>query len=243
MKLKELDLLIGLIIGDGYIGKTSTSYILEVGHGESQKDYCEWKMQQLNKLNIFDTPLHIYSRIVNKKYLQYGFRKSSKKLQELYSLFIRDGKKSIKDVLPFLKSNKSVAIWFMDDGGMEPNRKKHIDGTIKINRPNMKLCTHSFSYEDNVLIQHFFKKKYQIDCSIRKEIKRNRPGCPEYYFLRFNADNTEKVYRKILKEYIHCCSSMEKKFKYLIFNYENPNNSNLVVTNNYNNKSTAQVGG
>lgn len=243
MKNKELDLLIGIIIGDGYIGKTPWSYNLQVGHGASQKDYCEWKMNLINQMGIFNTPLHLYSKIVDKKYLQYGFTKSSKILEELYLLFRENGSKSIKNVLKYIKSNRSVAIWFMDDGGMEPSRNKHKDGTIKYNRPNMKLCTHSFSYEENELIQQFFKRKYQIDCSIRKEVKRNKPGMPEYYFLRFNADNTEKVYKKILKEYIHCCKSMENKFKYLLMAYENPNIISNIATNDSSNKSTAQVSG
>ena len=223
MKLKELDLLIGIIIGDGYIGKIPWTYQMIVGHGASQKDYCEWKMNLINEMGIFDTTLHMYTKDIMGKYIQYGFQKSSKKLEQLYLLFIEDGHKVIKNVLKYLKSNRSVAIWFMDDGSMEPSKRKQNDGTVKYYRPNMKLCTHSFSYEENVLIQKFFKNKYQIDCSIRKEIKRNRPGCPEYYFLRFNADNTEKVYRKILKEYIHCCKSMEYKFRHLLNYYENSN--------------------
>lgn len=243
MKLKELDLIVGIIVGDGYIGKTPWSFTLQVGHGANQKDYCEWKMNLINKSKIFDSPLEMHSRIVAGKYLQYQFRKTSKSLEEIYNLFIDNKKKTIKNVLKYIKSNRSVAIWFMDDGGMEPTRKKQKDGTIKYGRPNMKLCTHSFSYEDNLLIQKFFKKKYQIDCSIRQEVKRNRPNQPVYYFLRFDSDNTEKVYKKILKEYIHCCHSMEEKFKYLLYAYESdsPNISNLAINNS--NKSTAQVSG
>lgn len=221
MKLKELDLLVGIIIGDGYIGKVPWSYQITVGHGASQKDYCEWKMNLVNEMKIFDTELHMYTKKIKDKYMQYGFSKTSKKLEKLYTLFIEDGHKVVKNVLKYLKSNRSVAIWFMDDGSMESARKKQKDGTIKYYRPNMKLCTHCFTYEENILIQKFFKEKYQIDCSIRKEVKRNRPGCPEYYYLRFDANNTEKVYKKILKEYIHCCQSMECKFRYLLKCYEN----------------------
>ena len=219
-KNKEIDLLIGLIIGDGSIYKSNNSYTLAIGHGQSQKDYCEWKMNLINEAKIFDTEIKMHTKLIKNKYIQYRVQKTSKKLSYIYNLFTVDGKKSVKNVLKLMKSNRSVSMWFMDDGSVEPSRKKLKDGTIKYYRPNLRLCTHCFSYEENEIIKKWFFNKYKIHCNIRKEVKKNRPNKPEYFFLRFDAENTELVYRKILKEYIHICPSMEKKFKHIINFYE-----------------------
>lgn len=223
LKEKELDLLIGLIIGDGSIYKSQNSYCFEMGHGKSQKDYCEWKMNILNESKIFKTKVHMKTRLINNKYIRYNVRKTSIQLKELYDLFVINNKKTIYNILKLLKSNRSVAMWFMDDCCVEPSRRKLKNGTIRYYRPNLKLCTHCFSYEEHLIIKKWFKSKYLVDCEIRKEIKKNREGHPEYYFLRFDADNTEKIYNKVLKEYIHCCPSMEYKFRYIINIFEKSN--------------------
>ena len=41
---KENDLLYSIVLGDGCISKLNNVYSIYVGHGEKQKDYCEWKM-------------------------------------------------------------------------------------------------------------------------------------------------------------------------------------------------------
>ena len=221
MKEKDIDLLVGLIIGDGCITQVANSYQLHVGHGQSQADYCQWKLKLLNDSNIFSKKIKYHTKLINNKYIQCYFGKASKKMSFLFDLFRPNGeKKTIKNVLSYLKSNRSVAIWFMDDGGIEPCRRRLANGEMKYYNPNLKLCTHSFSYEDQLLIRDFFKRKYQIDCNIRIEKKKRNGIIKQYYFLRFNSENTEKVYRKILKEYIHCCKSMEYKFKHLLCAFE-----------------------
>ncbi len=223
LKNKEKELIISIIIGDGNVSKIGDKrYRLFVGHGENQKDYCEWKMNLLNNSNIFDNHILLHTKIAgkDKAYLQYFFSKENIVIKYFYDLFIVEHKKTIKNVLKYMKTPISTAIWFMDDGGVEPSRKKQANGTIKYYRPNLKLCTHSFSYEDNVLIQKWFKAKYNIECSIREEKKKRNNVVYVYYFLRFNADNTEKLYKEVLHDYVCCCESMKNKFKHLIQAYK-----------------------
>ena len=166
-----------MIIGDGNISKIGEKrYRLFVGHGEKQKDYCEWKMNLLNNACLFDNKLKMHTKLAgkDKNYIQYFFSKYNIVMKYFYDLFIEQKAKTIKNVLKYMKSPMSAEIWFMDDGSVEPSRKKQKDGTIKYYRPNMKLCTHSFSYEDNVRIQRWFKDKYDIECNIRQEKKKKR---------------------------------------------------------------------
>ena len=106
----------------------------------------------------------------------------------------------------------------MDDGSIFKRKKKTKDGVVYYLKPSCKLCTHSFSREDCERILDWLKRKYKINGYITVERKRNRIGCPEYYVLTFNCENTEKIY-KIIKPFIEC-NSMKKKFEYLIAYYE-----------------------
>jgi hypothetical protein len=57
LNLNQKQLLIGLLIGDGTI---SSNYVFKLSHGENQKEYLEWKIQLLNKLNIKNNGLKTY---------------------------------------------------------------------------------------------------------------------------------------------------------------------------------------
>lgn len=217
----QKDLLVSLVIGDGGIYKQGhfDSYKITVGHGEAQKDYCKWKMALLNESGIFDSEITLHTRNVRhpngKEYIQYRFVKCGFCLKYIFELFIVDGKKSVQNILPLLKTKQAVAIWFMDDGGVEQGRWKDKDGNLHLTRPNLKLCTNSFPYDEQLLIQKWFKQRWNINCTIREERKTNTT-----YFLRFPADDAEKLYKEILKPYVRCCDSMKHKFRYLIEKFE-----------------------
>ena len=65
-KLKEKDLLMGLVLGDGsiYKDKRYNSYELYIGHGEKQKDYLEWKLNILNNSGVFENKIKEKSKII-----------------------------------------------------------------------------------------------------------------------------------------------------------------------------------
>lgn len=222
---KDKDLLASLIIGDGYLQKGKTSYYLKIFHGQSQKDYCEWKLSLLNKANIFGKEIKMKTKLIclgNKNFIEYGFEKGSILLKEIYNETIIDRKKSARGLLKMMKSKQSLAIWFMDDGSVEYSRYKDKNGNFHYCRPNIKLCTHNFTYEEHLFIQKWFKDKYGVFCKIKVEHKKNKDGTlkPELYYLRFCADDFEKLYKEILLQYIHCCPSMEYKFRYAIQAFE-----------------------
>lgn len=217
----QKDLLISILIGDGGIYKQGrfASYKIAVGHGEAQKDYCQWKMNLLNESGIFDSNLTLHTRKIRhpngKEYIQYCFTKCNFCLKYIFDRIIIEGKKSIRNVLSMLKTKRAIAIWFMDDGGVEQGRWKDKDGNIHSTRPNLKLCTNSFPYDEQLLIQKWFKQHYNINCKIREEHKTHTT-----YFLWFPVDDAEKLYKEILRDYIFCCESMKHKFRYFIEKYE-----------------------
>jgi len=212
---KEKDLLIGLIIGDGCLHKNKKGYFsLSIRHGGIQKDYLEHKTALLNSFKIFNNTLKVKERetkLNDKVFMQYEIQKTDKKLEEIYRIM----QSGIKETLKNIKSDRSVALWFMDDGCVLKNPRKLSNGTYHLCRPSIKLCTHCFSYEENVIIAEWFYKKYLIKPSVCTEKKKDKT----YYFLKFGVDITEKVY-KIIKPYIVCCNSMEQKFSRLTEYYK-----------------------
>ena len=51
------NLLIAMLLGDGTI---SNNYVYKLAHAESQKDYLEWKIKQLNDAGIRNNGLKSY---------------------------------------------------------------------------------------------------------------------------------------------------------------------------------------
>ena len=215
---KEKDLLSSIILGDGniYKSKDYNSYTISCGHGANQKDYVEYKLLLLKQFlpkyfkNVFIEEKEILYN--NKKFLQYRFRKSSKDFEELYEEY-----SDIKMFLSNIKSDRSVSIWFMDDGCVIKSWRRLNNGEKSYSRPSLKLCTHCFSLEENEIICEWFYKKYKIKPHILTEKKKGKT----YYFIKFNVDETYEVYRKILKQYIDCCESMRIKFQWLTSYYCN----------------------
>lgn len=213
-KTKEIDLLLSLILGDGSIYKQSNSYNMYIGHGEKQKDYLQWKIDLLNKY-IFDNTLSIHSKITsllkdtNKKYLQFYVTKTDKKFKQLYDIYNNENDNRLTTLLKNIKSDRSVAIWFMDDGSVFKRKRKLKNGTITYDAPTLKLCTHCFSKDENLQIIDWFKRRYLIEAKLVSETKRG----VKYYYLRFNKNESLKIF-KTIRIYVDEISSMKEKFKF-----------------------------
>lgn len=218
----QKDLLSSIIIGDGGVYKqgTSESYLIFIGHGEKQKDYLQWKIDLLKESKIFDGDLSMHTKIIKHKngktFLQYYTRKCGYFLKYIYDLCIVDGKKTSTELIKMMKSKRSVAIWVMDDGCVEHANRKDANGKVHRTRPNIKLCTHSFNYEEVMAIKKWFKNKYNLDSNLRIERKKEK----EYYYIRFDVNSSERLYKTILKPYVYCCDSMKYKFRHCIDYYD-----------------------
>lgn len=225
LNIKQKDLLTSLIVGDGCMCLSGATYYLSVGHSDKQKDYCQWKLNLLNESGIFkDKTIKMHTKLngKDKKFILYLFKVGSFKLKFMYDKIIVNKRKSIDEILKMLTTKQGLAIWFMDDGGVEYSKRKMKDGTIKYYRPNMKLCTNCFTYEENLKIKDWFKRKYGVNCNIKLEKAREKNGIimNDTYYLRFNVDDVEKLYNDVLVNYVHCCPSMEHKFRYAIQAFE-----------------------
>lgn len=120
MNKRQQAILIGMILGDGYLQKTGEKNArIRLEHSAKQKDYLLWKgkqfpeffqgkPQELRRLNPVYGKEYLYSRWQSNASPQIGkFRRK----------FYKEGKKIIPKELPqYLKNPLSLAVWFMDDG-------------------------------------------------------------------------------------------------------------------------------
>ena len=56
------NLLIGMLLGDGTI---SNNYVFKIAHSESQKDYLEWKVNQLKEAGIRNNGIKLIASKTN----------------------------------------------------------------------------------------------------------------------------------------------------------------------------------
>lgn len=97
----------------------------------------------------------------------------------LYTLFILDGKKVIKEELFFYLSPAALAFWIMSDGVS--------------NQYGLTICTDGYKLKDVVRLINILKIRYDLDCSIHYS-----RGLPRIYI---KANSMDKL-RNLVKPHI-----------------------------------------
>lgn len=188
-------ILIGLAIGDGYIGKTKRGNCqFAIDHGPKQGFYCEAKM------NIVSSVLgkKINLRRTKRNSVQFTIRHPW--FNGIWDILYSGsgGKKKITEEVLSLLNDEVICYWFMDDGCL--SKDKRYKNSYKI---TLSTCC---SEEEAKLIQKFFLNKYNIKFSIGKN-KKSSLGYQ--YFLRGNTE-TARVFASKFSKY--CVPGMEYKF-------------------------------
>ena len=178
MKLTEKDksILIGLLLGDGYIDDKGRIY---VEHGEKQKEYCIYKAKLLHSVcGGKDVKVHEYVRnhsiLKDKKqfkestFVTYSFKKQSQSFIPIRQiLYDSNRKKHIsEEILPYL-TVEAIALWWMDDGCLTTKKYTYQNGEKKHCGYILRLCTY-LPKEQNEIIQKFFRENYQMEWNVVK---------------------------------------------------------------------------
>lgn len=163
---KSRNLLIGLLIGDGTI---SNNNVFKIAHCEAQKDYLEWKINQLKSCGIRNNGIKSYIKTkgfnigVPVYYTQLNTIPFIKVLRRVFY----KGKKIIgnRKLLNRL-SAKEIAIWYMDDGHINIRKDK--------GRPcgfYIKISTCEPKQEVQTIID-YFKEQWNINFYMYHEGKK-----------------------------------------------------------------------
>lgn len=208
MKLteKDMSILIGLILGDGYIDDKGR---IGIEHGEKQKDYCIFKAKLLHSVcGGKDIKVHEYIRtrsiLKNKKqfkestFTTYSFKKQSTSFIPIRKMFYgEDRKKHItEEILQYLDIT-SIALWWMDDGCLTekytypPNKERVKCGYT------LRLCTY-LPKEQNELIQKYFEEKYNMKWNV---VRADSAKNDSQWMLRCGTIEGRK-FLNIIRDYI-----------------------------------------
>lgn len=196
MKLSstQKEIIYGLVLGDAFLQQTGTKNArLRMEHSEKQEDYMTWLHQQLK--NLFTNQPTKMKRTHPKTKKIYGYVRlqshSSPWFGKLQKQFYLNGKKIIpKNIASFLKTSRTLAVWYMDDGHYyQRDKSAHI-------------YTQKFSEEELRRLVQTFEKQF----SIRPKVycRPDRQACQ----LTINGHDLKRFVRLIRP---HLIPSMEYK--------------------------------
>lgn len=147
---KQLEILAGCILGDGYIYKKGA---IQIEQGISQKDYLLWKFKQLKPL------VSVKPRLVTRKRRDGSIGQSYRFVLRQYfrpwrRMFYPNGKKVVNEKVLKLITPFSLAVWYMDDG-------------CKKNDYTLIISTDSFSKNSLNKLRRFLKERWSVSTRIK----------------------------------------------------------------------------
>jgi len=161
---REWELMIGSLLGDATLLKTTSGYCFRVHHGRRQRELVDWKYAELARF-VRTAPKTSGNG--------YYFRTvSHPRLADLRESFYSQNRK----VVPYklLESNLSelgLAVWIMDDGAADGNQ--------------LRLNTQSFSVDEAEQLASLIRAKFGVVMSINLD-----KGCPR---LRCKASSMGRL--------------------------------------------------
>jgi hypothetical protein len=181
LNTKSLDVLIGLLLGDGYIkkGKNSTNVRFAVKQSIINFPFM-WKIFTELSHYCSSLPRFDFAILKEKKYGQLILEtRSYPVLNEIYKLFIKNNVKVIKEELYHYLSPKALAYWIMSDG--------------LSSQYGLTICTDSFTEREVILLINILKIRFDLNCSLHFLNKKPR--------LYIKADSMKKL-RTIVDPFI-----------------------------------------
>lgn len=169
----QKSMIIGTILGDGHVLKTTMGYCLRLKHGLKQIKLLEWKHQILSSIA---TPIKIYQdscyfRTVTHPVFA-GFR----------NMFYVDNTKIVPSNLESIIDPVALATWIMDDGTNELGHSR-----------SLRINTQCFSLQEHKELQRILQAKFEIITTLNRD--------RDMYRLRVAKSSMDKLI-KLVSPYI-----------------------------------------
>jgi hypothetical protein len=158
--MNNRSIIIGMILGDGWVTFNKKNSIISFYHCPQQEEYLKYKQNLLEEIGYKTT--NRFSKATEKSRARVMCWTRAYKELNLYRLLysfrntpIKRRKRVNISILKRLDAH-GIAIWYMDDG-------HNIKGKNGIN-----LATQSFTYEEHLIIQKYFLEFWDINFKIYK---------------------------------------------------------------------------
>ena len=149
---RQKEIVIGSMLGDGYLTATTRGFAFRVNHSFQQQEYVDWKYAQL-KMFTNSSPRKYensyYFRTVSHPF--FGFLR-----QKFYVKNIKILPKNINKWLTPL----ALTVWIMEDGSKDYNQ--------------LRINSQSFSRKENEALVRVLKAKFGITATINRDKDRFR---------------------------------------------------------------------
>lgn len=163
---KTIEILVGIILGDGHLGKSGNKFFITLEQTSKHQDYVKYLHNYLIKNGVNIYPIKYYTRldsrynIINKSV--YFKTHNLISLKKLGFMFLSEkGVKKIPLNIKHWLTPVSLAHWICGDGQL-------------VKGGGITLCTDSYSLEEVKLLINALIEKFNIKCSIHN--KKGRQG-------------------------------------------------------------------
>ena len=149
----QWSLILGSLLGDAYLVRTTRGFAFRVNHGIKQCGYVDWKYKKLKDF-VNSPPSYAegcyYFRTVSHDAFSF-----------LQALFYPNGKKEVpRDLIASEMNPLLLAVWIMDDGTKEGKQ--------------LRINSQSFTEEENRFLARVLRAKLGIEVTINKDKKQFR---------------------------------------------------------------------
>ena len=161
LTLQQHELLIGGILGDCYVEKSSVNCRVVFDHSISQLEYVEWKHSVLQPYSSRVVKYCVVDKRTNKTYYKVRFKTLTSEIFNPYhKLFYVNKTKIVPTTIKdYLKTELALAVWYLDDGALRTDCK------------GLRLHTNSFSYDEVILLRNLLLENFKIDSKPHKQGK------------------------------------------------------------------------
>jgi hypothetical protein len=189
------------LIGDGTI---SNNYVFKLSHTSEQLEYLEWKLKQLNDLDIKNNGIKCYTSKCGYntgKEVIYSQLSINPTIKALRRCIYIPNKTITYKLLKWLDA-KGLAIWYMDDGSINVNESIHRNGSTQITF-HISTCV---SLDNIEIIINYFKDIWGINC--RKFEER-----PNLYSISTCSNEDGERFANIIAPYVKQVPHMMYKIR------------------------------
>nr|ACZ52950.1 endonuclease-like protein [Bryopsis hypnoides] len=193
-------LIIGTLLGDGFLQKRAQKVRLRICHSYRQKEYVDWKYRVLRSFCERTQPPKKFIRQIGTDYL--FATQSEKNFVYYHNLFYqKQQQRYVKIIRPELiqemQSCLSLAVWWMDDGSARTDCNAG------------RLATQSYSLEEHQILQQCLMTNFEINSAIVRHTAKNNKV---QYSLSIPAKNKQfDKFISLISPYVYQIPSMMHK--------------------------------